>query len=308
MVTTVQEPIQSVLSSLSFLVVGVARNCGKSIGDDVGRISQALQPAQSVSWLIVESDSDDATAEELSKLALSIDRFQFISLGALRETTPQRTARIALCRNAYVDAMRENPRYANIDYVIVADFDGINSEISQSAIESCWQRNDWDVCAANQNAPYYDIYALRHPYWCPCDWMQQYDFLNAISGESEKNRYIALRSKQITIPIDHDWIEVDSAFGGFAIYKRDLFHMSSYSGLTHDGDEVCEHVRFHALLRKGKAKIFINPALINTKYTDHTNCLTRVNKLKSMLRRVIIFCVGRTNIRLMRAWIGSRKL
>ena len=194
-IVPMQESIQSNFQSFSLLVVGVARNCSQSIQGDVLRISQALKPAKSVSWLVVESDSADATVDKLHKLTKSVDSFQFVSLGTLREKIPKRTVRIACCRNKYVDEIRKNPQYTNIDYVIVVDFDGINTDITQLGIESCWVRKDWDVCTANQNAPYYDIYALRHRDWCPGDSLKQYEFLNKFSTKTEKNMYLAMFSK-----------------------------------------------------------------------------------------------------------------
>ena len=63
----------------------------------------------------------------------------------------------------------------------------------------------------------------------------------------------------ITIPKDSEWIEVDSAFGGFTIYKKDMFHYCEYKGINDYGEEFCEHTYFHKILKEKNAKIYINP-------------------------------------------------
>jgi hypothetical protein len=59
-------------------------------------------------------------------------------------------------------------------------------------------------------------------------------------------------------------IEVDSAFGGLGIYKRDALLAGRYIGLDDAGNEACEHIYFHTNLRKAGYRIFINCALVNS--------------------------------------------
>lgn len=220
---------------------------------------------------------------------------------------PKRTERLSFCRNYYANRLKHDPKLSGVDYVAVADLDGINSELTKEAFESCWIRRDWDVCAANQNGPYYDIWALRHKDWCPEDCWAQYRFLNAYRTNSERNLWASVHSKMITIPRDSAWIEVESAFGGFAVYRRTMFDRCEYAGISEDGEEFCEHVHFHRILHEDGAKIFINPMLINAGITEHATDLfwrsaikrrlrstTRAMRLRatSVIKRVIISRVG----------------
>ena len=67
----------------------------------------------------------------------------------------------------------------------------------------------------------------------------------------------------VNIKPSAELIEVDSAFGGLAIYRKsDIPQDASYVGVDENGDEVCEHVSFHFSIKKNKGKIFINPKLI----------------------------------------------
>ncbi len=274
-------------NDLSFAVVGLARNCEKTIRADVNRIKQAIGSSKSIVWLIVESDSSDQTLVELEKLKSEISNFNYISLGQLSIKFPKRTERISICRNYYADQIRANKIFSDVDFVIVADLDGLNSEINQIAFESCWTRNDWDVCAANQSGPYYDVWALRHKEWCSGDCWAQYKFLNKYRHDVEKNLMASVHSKMISVPQDSEWIEVDSAFGGFAIYKKSTFNYCEYVGIDESGEEFCEHVHFHRILKEHGAKLFINPKLINAGLTEHTAHLLLKNRIPRKIRSVL---------------------
>jgi len=275
------------IRNLSFAVVGLARNCENSISADIHRIRQALSNSKSITWLIVESDSSDQTASELKKLSSEIPDFKYVSLGNLSAAIPKRTERISYCRNYYAEQIRSNEIFSNIDYVIVADLDGLNTLVTEDAVESCWECNDWDVCAANQTGPYYDIWALRHKAWCAEDCWAQYKFLNKYTLDFDRNIQTSVYSKMITIPRDSEWIEVDSAFGGFAIYQKSAFKFCEYVGIDEAGEEFCEHTHFHKILKNNGARIFINPKLINAHYTEHTIPLFLINRIKSSIKSVL---------------------
>jgi hypothetical protein len=133
----------------SLLVTGLVRNCAHSIRADIQRVQSAVQGLGRLRWLLIESDSDDGSVDELNKLAEEQSDFKFISLGELRSSKPFRTDRLAFCRNVYLAELHENPAYLDVDFLLVADFDGINTLLTPAAMRSCWHRNGWDVCAAN---------------------------------------------------------------------------------------------------------------------------------------------------------------
>ena len=89
----------------------------------------------------------------------------------------------------------------------------------------------------------------------------------------------------ITIPKDSDWIPVDSAFGGFAIYRRSIMNFGECRGSLDNGKEVCEHVAFHQDLRAAGARIYINPTLINAGLTSHTQILRPSVRIKTFLKK-----------------------
>jgi hypothetical protein len=273
---------KNLISDFNFLIVGLARNCEKTIKSDVKRITSALSGSSSLKWLLVESDSNDRTLKLLSDLKSNISDFDFITHGELQNEIPKRTARISFCRNSYIEKINTEIKYKSVDYIIVADFDGINTKISQQGINSCWESTvNWDMCSANQNGPYYDIWALRHKTWQQNDCWKKYHFYRALGLNNEACQHAAINVAMVKIPEASNWIEIDSAFGGLAIYKKHFFDGANYNGLDKNHDEVCEHVRLHQIMKKNGARLYINPKLINTKYTEHTIHLSlkyRINK------------------------------
>lgn len=250
----------------SFIVVGTVRNCDVHLDEAIGRIAGALKGAKSIDWLLIESDSQDETLAKLAEAGRQQPGFRFLSAGHLSEDRPKRTDRLAFCRNLYCRDIATSDRYPCDALVLVADFDGINQLLSREAIQSCFARDDWDVCAANQLGPYYDLWALRHPEWCPGDVMRQVKYLKQYGIPQFK----LLEVLAVTLPPTAPWIEVQSAFGGSAIYKKWVFDHAKYVGLDDEGNEICEHVAFHADIRSQGGRVFINPAFINAGITEHT--------------------------------------
>ena len=161
--------------------------------------------------------------------------------------------------------MENNPIYANLKYLLVADLDGVNDCITDVAIASCFIRHDWVACTANQWGPYYDVFALRHEVWSPNNCWDVQRFLGNRGMNEAEATACAVYSRMISISESEDWIEVDSAFGGLGI--RGL----RYQGLNPRGEEVSEHVSFNQQIRDRGGRVFINPRLINGALNEHSN-------------------------------------
>ena len=147
--------------------------------------------------------------------------------------------------------------------------DGVSRHLTTRALATCWERDaPWDVCTANQGDYYYDVWTLRHDPWCPGDTWQEFERLKPLVGKRAATE-IALFSRMIHVSTKRPMIEVESAFGGLAVYKREAVLAGRYGGLREDGTEVCEHVTLCTEMRAKGFRIFLNPALINAKTTDH---------------------------------------
>ena len=255
-------------------IAGVARNCARTLEAAVQSISNAFRIAHAVKWIVVESDSDDETRRVLADIQASRAGFEFHSLGKLRDVIPARTERIAHCRNIYLQEFLFSPEYARSDYLVVADLDGVNALLTADGVESCFIRNDWSAVFANQLGPYYDIWALRHPLWCPDDCWREAEKMTSNSISYSQATWEKVSSRMVTVERDWRWIEVESAFGGLGIYTRLALSGASYNGYTSKHstvfqNQVCEHVSVNEKIVRAGGKLFINPSLINGDFNEH---------------------------------------
>ena len=185
-----------------------------------------------------------------------------------------RTERIANARNAILKEVYTN--YADWDFFIMMDTNDYScvTKIDTSVLDEYLTREDWDALSFNRE-PYYDIWALSFsPFLSSC-----WHFEKALQTiDRTKSAFIA-KLKSIK---DHQLLEVESAFGGFAIYRTNKFDGCYYNGkfdgglftniqyirnteaagskllMRQIGD--CEHRAFHMMAKKNnKAKIMVSP-------------------------------------------------
>ena len=260
----------------SILVVGTVRNVGKNIGKEIKICQKALKDFRSVSFYLVESDSTDKTLIRLDQIKQSVPNFEYISLGNLSKKIPDQYNRIRFCRNKYVSYIRSIKKN-KANYILVVDLDGMNKALNSKSIRSCFKRNDWDVVVSNQTFGYYDILALRHPTWQERDWRQdsflyshnlnrfrknfKKDYLRRYL-DLDKINYLLVYSKMIRIPKNYPWINVNSGFGGAAIYKNKVFKKFDYSKEFKTIET--DHVSLNRKIIRSGGKILLNPRFINS--------------------------------------------
>ena len=275
--------MRKAFSKSNFLIVGLANNCESVIYNEVKIIQNAFQGAASVDWLIIESDSDDSTVNVLDNLSVELS-LRYITLGQLKKKYIKRTERISVCRNYYLDEIKSNPKYEKIDFIVVADLDGVNSKLTTTSVQSCWETDvNWDACFANQSKPYYDIWPLRHKIWSPDDCWQNSKFYKDNGVTKFEANDAAVYSRMIRIDKGAQPILVESAFGGIGIYKKSIIINSRYEGLNSRNEECCEHVNFHSHLCDRGCKLYIIPSFINCGWNDHNSYLKLNRKLRRLL-------------------------
>lgn len=275
------------INQKNILITGLVRNNQGTLRKTLSVLKKASVNFNSVHWLIIESDSVDKSAEILQEISTREAKFKYISLGDLTHNMPLRTERLAYCRNKYLSEIKNNPEYLHIDYVLIADMDGVNNILTESALLSCWQRDDWAVCTANQTGKYYDIWALRHTFLSPNDCWEYYHFLKKMGLSSSKSKRNAIDSRMIEIHKNSEWIEVESAFGGLGVYKKEALCSSNYIGLNPGGVEVCEHVSLNRNITQKGHRIFINPQLINSSLNEHSSLTIAIlKKIKSLFKKI----------------------
>ncbi len=284
------------LESFKVLIVGLVRNCEPSLESQVETLRASFEDFKKVSFFLVESDSADGSLESLRELATRIPNFQYLSLGNLRQSIPDRIERIAHCRNAYLDYVRTTSE--KLDYVVVADLDGVNNLLTREKVATCWKFDGWSACTANQTGPYYDIYALRAPGWSEMDCWNEARSLYASGMNPVKSWVKAIRDKQRIILESEDWIEVTSAFGGLAIYKIEAFLEGNYRTFSDDELNVSEHVPFNLKLTETGHRIFINPKLTNFDFNEHNDFSRLSRRLKMSLKYLLSIAAPNWVVRL----------
>jgi hypothetical protein len=260
------------------LIVGLVRDCEETFQKEYKRLLKACSSLQVLNAFFVESDSSDNSVELLQTLSNDISGLQFESYGSLEMKIPHRIERIRFCRNRYVDFIRNNYREDEIDFVIVADMDGINSAIRKFAINSCLDNNNWDGLFSNQLFGISDLLALRAENWVQGDYLHELEqsrIQMRLMPESnkwswrivqflryDKTRKTIIYDRMKCIGMGRKLIPVNSAFGGIGIYKSWCFFSADYSN---EGPiQECEHVSFHRHLQLLGAKFYLNPRFVNS--------------------------------------------
>ncbi len=244
-------------------------------------MENCFQNFLSVTFVICESFSNDSTRailEALQKENINIILLEDTEIDAAES---RRTVRIASARNMTVRYVTEHK--SEFDYVVVADVDGVNRDLSRNRIESSWEFPGWDMVAANQPFKYYDIWALRAHNWSEGDCWEEFRALKDTFGKKHALK-IAVTSKMKSIPTSASPIQVESAFGGIAIYRIEAFLKGDYKGYSDEGSEVCEHVHFHQMLRSNGFRLFINPKLVNLNRRSQILTISKELLLRIMKR------------------------
>jgi hypothetical protein len=122
-----------------------------------------------------------------------------------------------------------------------------------------------------QKGPYYDISALRHKSWASTDPWRQFSDLQSVLGADAAHQ-IAISARQVVVPRGAAPFEVESAFGGIAVYPLSEVISSGalYEAVDLQGNEECEHVSFNRQLANFGVRLIVDPRFTNAKYTEHT--------------------------------------
>lgn len=242
------------------VICGAARDVEKTVKRFVSDMQVGFSNFREIHFVFCESFSKDKTRRVIQELAMLNSKIHLVDDLEISEHETRRSVRIASARNAIKNYIMCN--FSDFDFVVMADLDGVNRDITQKSIESCWTIGYWDMVSASQTYKYYDIWALRAKAWCENDCWDEYERLKERHSEKDALR-LAITSKMRAIPKTLDPIPVLSAFGGFAIYQMEAFMQGTYSGVLDGGKEVCEHVPFNLRLSSLGCELFIAPKLVN---------------------------------------------
>lgn len=253
----------------SVVFAGCARDCALHLPGVLANLEGFASYAAAAAFVVAENDSRDQTREVLGAW-LAARQGRLLGLGDLQARIPSRTARIAAARNACLEFLRASP-FAGFEYLVVVDFDDVNAvpippQAFGAALGMLAQDPRLAAVFACSDPVYYDVWALRHPAWCPNDVWAEVNTERQVSREAAIERYVYRR--QIVIPASAQPIAVQSAFGGLAIYRMSATAEARYAGLTPLGTECCEHVEFNRSVA-ARGALLISPGLRNRAPGEH---------------------------------------
>ena len=262
--------MMSNVSERTAVFVGCARNCGAHVDQVLSNIERMGALYAKATFVFAENDSQDDTKARLRQWLGSRASGTLLELDGLVTTERSRTGRIARARNSYLSHLKDSADNA-YDDLVVLDFDEVNAaplDLAAFTAAADFLHADEQTVGvfASSRPVYYDIWALRHPTWCPNDCWAEVEAYRDGSRAEAIERFISAR--QIAIDPRDAPIGVTSAFGGLGIYRLAKVLPHRYIGTTPAGADVCEHVAFNLELSRN-GRLFIFPALQNLAPLEH---------------------------------------
>ncbi len=251
--------IAEILSTKRIIFLGTARSCAGKIGESIYRIVALAASFADYRIEIFENDSDDNTLGIINEIALQNSRLHVLTEPGLDHYLEGRTQRLAYARNKLLDRALEI--YSGFDYFCWVDLDGLVDDrfSTQGFLSNFKYETIWDAVFPISYPIYYDVWALREKTIAQHDvaWNALHRVPSVISHG--KNLHTAVQ--QLAPGSLTGWLSVESAFGGFAIYKRWCVDAGRYVGRKRD-EEICEHVIYNKSLIRAGARLYINPECI----------------------------------------------
>jgi hypothetical protein len=242
-------------AELDVAIVAIARNAMPLIRNTFGLVGQLRAGFRRSQVFVYENDSEDGTAEYLDGQPITAEHD---TLGGIdsRGFEPERTVRLAHCRNRCHDWVREHA--AGSAWTIVLDtdpqygfsVDGVFNSIAWlgrlstkawpaggMASYSLYRVNDGS--GLSQGVAQYDAWAMRLNWW------------------RDRKEEIGMGwASMMMPPVGSPPIPMNSAFGGLCVYNTEAFLAAGerpYEG----GD--CEHVFLHRKMAKAGYQLYLNP-------------------------------------------------
>lgn len=268
-------PLSAGVRDETLAIGGTVYNCAPFLNDVFENIIQIARMFRRVHLVIAIDQGTDNSLEILQQWK---HRFPDLHLLVDKRRSTLRTENLARARNRILFKLRELYQHSPFPYFIMMDCDDVTQPpIRLHLLHDVFQHEDrWDSVSFPSLNSYYDIWALSvRPF-----------FVSYRHFDDEPRANATMRSFIFNLLKREEWIPCHSAFGGFAVYRSDIFLDCTYDwkfdqnvrflsaqevqenedamgmkvrkGLLENQD--CEHRFFHltAVLRKG-ARIFIYP-------------------------------------------------
>ena len=249
----------------SVIFAGCLKDVQAYLKDVLANCERLEATVERAFFIFAENDSTDGTKAVLQDWRASRENVYVFCCDGLGQNMPLRTQRLAFLRNRILSLVTELG-LSNYDMLCLMDIDDVNAgeiepEGFRAATEFLFSKPEHAAVFAVSDPVYYDIWALRHPEWCPVDcW---WEVGHAQNKAEAYKRFVMDRQ----VPVDRNRapIPVNSAFNGIGLYKTGfaLKASNAYVGLDEEGRETCEHVNFNETIVKAGGSLYVFPRLRN---------------------------------------------
>lgn len=246
----------------SCVICGCVKNCERYL-DTVFNNIEKIQSLFEKSKIIISFDiSDDYSLKKLVQLKSIYDMDIIINKEPL---TNSRTVNIERARNKMLNKIYQE--YSDFTYFIMIDMDDVSSKpINIDVLKEGLDKQElWDGLFFN-NENYYDLWALNFK-----------DFQYSCWHSSDVKKLINLMNNEFKKECkDCEFIECQSAFGGFGIYKINKFINCYYRSLI--DLSLFDAQAIQNIFKKYKISYNINPQIYDCEHRYfHLNAIRNNN-------------------------------
>jgi hypothetical protein len=264
----------------TILFCGIARNVEKNLQRNIDCVHRTGELFKDYRIFIYENDSTDNTAQILMDNRSS--RFMYLSEKRTDQNYQSkinsgedmwhynRCVVLSECRNKYLQYIEQSD--TQFDYVCILDLDlkgGWSYDGIKHAIFTL-ERDPLNACVSA-----YGVLSEKHG----TDTLEQHDIKDYIMYDSFAFRPLGWNIgvhmmstpmfNNINVQRGDEPIEVDSNFGGMAIYKAEALKNKKYETKKwREGFVDSEHIIMHRQMKKEGWKIIMDPSMI-VSYCNH---------------------------------------
>ncbi len=245
------------MENKSLYFVGLSKNCFKTLKKNLDFLKEFKAYSEYKIYIfIIDSDSNDGTKKFCEELKKDKTIDEFIEMDNLSDKYQSRIKKLVLCRNEGLKQIKKSfkepslflPMDMDLDLFKFMDNDKFNNLLEY------FINNEIDALFPFSIPYYYDIFALRKKGWVNGNNVNKADVLKRtlILGSFFINYFYIIRKQYSSNKFRNDLIDVESAFGGMAIYKitRSEILDNTYKWDHENSRKVCEHIFFNELFNK----------------------------------------------------------
>lgn len=204
----------------TLLICGVCKDIEDAVPNTIKNIEELGHQFKDYRVIIYENNSIDNTVQKIHSWTLANPKVSFYTETLLDAELPiSRTERVARARNIVLD-IASGHYFDDFEYLIMVDLDFKMNWPIDVIVEVVESPKEWDCVSANSllpNGDYWDRYAFRDR-----NFPLGPENIGGSWWEDVKCSWFKLEGE--------DWKPVYSAFGGLAIYKKDVITQFRYSG------------------------------------------------------------------------------